>query len=346
MKQLRKYIKVVAAFLLVNTVYYIIGPTAAMALTAGPTAPEYSSFEPVDTTDMVNLSSGDMVYNVPLLEVPGPAGGFPLSMAYHAGIQPSEEASWVGLGWSLNAGAINRSVNGIPDDQKDATVLNSFRWNGGTTRTFRIGVTMGITGVGGPTFGYTAGNDTYKGFGYGVDAGFKVGEKGVGANLGASISPWGSGSYSAGFSLSRGSLGIGLNTNFKNVSGSLRASLGRMGANISTKGATLSYRGIQFASTTFNSKASNISTKSRSWSATGLPFISLSGTYQRYWINQRDEASVFGTLYNSPSGHNYDTDGFDSYTLYNDFWGLINEEDPDRGDGMSFPAYDNYQVLG
>ena len=82
----------------------------------GPNAPEAASFEPVDATDMVNLLTGDMSYVLPLLNVPSPEGGYPIALSYHAGIAMEQEASWVGLGWSLNPGAINRSVNGYPDD--------------------------------------------------------------------------------------------------------------------------------------------------------------------------------------------------------------------------------------
>ena len=39
-------------------------PSIANALTSGPTTPETSSFEPVDTTDMVNLLTGDFTYNI------------------------------------------------------------------------------------------------------------------------------------------------------------------------------------------------------------------------------------------------------------------------------------------
>jgi hypothetical protein len=94
--------RVVATTLLVVMLSNTIAPTVSYALTSGPTVPEATSFEPVDTTDMVNLQTGDFTYNIPLMEVPGPEGGYPLSLSYHAGIQTNEEASWVGLGWTLN----------------------------------------------------------------------------------------------------------------------------------------------------------------------------------------------------------------------------------------------------
>lgn len=87
------------------------------ALTSGPTQPEYSSFEPVDATDMVDLGTGDFTYVLPLGEVQSPSGvGYPITLSYHAGILHEQEATWVGLGWNLNAGAINRTVRGFPDD--------------------------------------------------------------------------------------------------------------------------------------------------------------------------------------------------------------------------------------
>src|SRR5688572_9573616 len=108
--------RIIAATLLTVMLTDTIAPTVTYALTSGPTAPEANSFEPVDTSDMVNLLTGDLTYNIPLLEVPGPEGGYPLALSYHAGVQPGMDASWVGLGWSLNPGAITRDVNGYPDD--------------------------------------------------------------------------------------------------------------------------------------------------------------------------------------------------------------------------------------
>ena len=73
--------KIVSIFLLVNILQSVILPSAANGLTSGPTAPEASSFEPIDTTDMVSLQTGDFTYSIPLLEVPSPEGGYPLALA-------------------------------------------------------------------------------------------------------------------------------------------------------------------------------------------------------------------------------------------------------------------------
>lgn len=112
-----RLLKAISVFLLVQCVSQIVLPTVTFALTSGPSQPEFSSFEPVATTNMVDEFTGDFTYNLPILEVPGPQGsGYPLSLSYHSGVTQEEEASWVGLGWTLNAGAINRSTRGIPDD--------------------------------------------------------------------------------------------------------------------------------------------------------------------------------------------------------------------------------------
>jgi hypothetical protein len=88
-----------------------------MALTSGPSSPEFSSFEPVATTNMVSEYTGDFTYNIPVINIPGPNNfGYALSLSYHSGENVESEASWVGYGWTLNPGAINRIKRGVPDD--------------------------------------------------------------------------------------------------------------------------------------------------------------------------------------------------------------------------------------
>lgn len=96
----------------------LITPTIASALSSGPVQPEISSFEPVGTTDMVDLFTGDFVYNIPLMDVEG----YPINISYHGGVTMDQEASWVGLGWNINPGAINRAVRGLPDEFNGETI--------------------------------------------------------------------------------------------------------------------------------------------------------------------------------------------------------------------------------
>lgn len=112
MTRSKKTIQRISTLLLFTIGYEICFPAAAWALTSGPSQPEVQSFEPVGTTEMVDLSSGDFNYNIPLLDVEG----YPINIAYHAGVTMDQEASWVGLGWNINPGSINRNMRGLPDD--------------------------------------------------------------------------------------------------------------------------------------------------------------------------------------------------------------------------------------
>lgn len=112
-----RFCKILAVFVLINFISQILFPLGAYALTAGPNQPEFSSFTPVSSTEMVNLFTGDFNYNIPVIEVPGAdGGGYALSLSYNSGVTSETEASWVGFGWTLNPGAINHIVRGFPDD--------------------------------------------------------------------------------------------------------------------------------------------------------------------------------------------------------------------------------------
>jgi len=237
------WMKVVTSFMLIEMLITTISPVVSYALTSGPNAPEYTSFEPVDVTDLVQTQSGDFTYTLPLFEVPGPEGGYPLALSYHAGIRPDMEASWVGLGWTLNPGAINRTVDGIADDFNGShNELYSY-WSGGTTKTFTVGVGVGPVGV-----GLTFANDTYKGFGMGgsvsltVPTGFGGNSSPAGVSLGLSVGPYGGVSANIGLAISgeigqagqlafKGNASMGLSTNFKTING-----YGSMGVSASKKG--------------------------------------------------------------------------------------------------------------
>lgn len=108
----RKHSRALAAILGLNLLAEWWTPNLAFALTSGPSQPEVQNFQPIGTTDIVNPFSGDFSYNIPLLDI----DGYPINIAYSSGISSDQEASWVGLGWNINVGGINRSMRGIPDE--------------------------------------------------------------------------------------------------------------------------------------------------------------------------------------------------------------------------------------
>ena len=124
-QQTKKRIKVIAYFFVFDMLIGIFTPSVntIYALTSGPGSPEFSSFEPVATTNMVDPFSGSFTYNLPVLQIPGPDGaGYAMSLSYHSGTSSEEDASWVGHGWTLNPGAINRAVRGYPDEYNNSPV--------------------------------------------------------------------------------------------------------------------------------------------------------------------------------------------------------------------------------
>lgn len=66
----------------------------------------------------VNTLTGRPEISIPIYNVVSGSLKLPISISYFAGgIKVSQVATWIGLGWSLNAGGIiSRSVRGIPDE--------------------------------------------------------------------------------------------------------------------------------------------------------------------------------------------------------------------------------------
>ncbi len=193
----RYSLRITAIWVLLAFLSQLFFPTISWALTSGPSTPEVQTFAPVDANDMVDPFTGDFSYNIPLFELPGPNGGYPFNLLYNAGIGMDQEASWVGLGWNLNVGAITRDMRGIPDE-----------WNGDATKGQQITREMDInpnwtagisTGGGVEIFGGSAVSagpsiyiNSYKGIGYSMTIGqsYSIGNcsDGVGAAVGLDIS--------------------------------------------------------------------------------------------------------------------------------------------------------------
>ncbi len=72
----------------------------------------------------VNAHTGIPQVSIPIYTVKEGPLSMPISLSYHAGgMKVWETASWVGMGWSLNAGGvITRSVQGAPDEKGTSNV--------------------------------------------------------------------------------------------------------------------------------------------------------------------------------------------------------------------------------
>ena len=185
----RKTIKYVAVFTTLAIINEVVFPTVAFALTSGPTSPEFSSFEPVATTSMVNEFSGDFTYNIPVLNIPGANGGeYALSLSYHSGESVESEASWVGYGWTLNPGSITRSKRGFADDisNGDIKYYNDMPANWTGTIGFHAGNLEAFSYDLPIQFNGSIRYNNYKGFGTSVGAGLSI-ARGL-VSLGFSVS--------------------------------------------------------------------------------------------------------------------------------------------------------------
>jgi hypothetical protein len=185
-----------AQFLLVLMLSEIFLPATAAALTGGPSQPEVQSFEPIGTTEMVDVSSGAFNYNIPLLEVEG----YPINLAYHAGQSMDAEASTVGLGWNINPGVVNRNMRGLPDDSNGDVITEESNIKPNTTvgvssgvdlsNSEVIGLPLGLSGLS-MSLGVNYNNYSGVGFEFGVHPHLNMASKlvpGGSANLGLGIS--------------------------------------------------------------------------------------------------------------------------------------------------------------
>ncbi len=121
---IRKVKKPVSYSLIFLLLFGTLWPTQSVAITGHSSMPEYGSFTAVSNADMVNTFDGSFNYQIPLLEVPN---GFPITLSYSSNNVNNEAlASWVGMGWDLNIGAINRIKSGVPDEYDGSQQITYF----------------------------------------------------------------------------------------------------------------------------------------------------------------------------------------------------------------------------
>lgn len=185
--------------ILFSMLVQLLMPLKSFALTSGPAQPEFQSFEPATTSQMVDLFSGDFTYNIPLFELPGPNGGYPFNLAYQSGVSMEQEASWVGLGWVLNTGAINRNLRGLPDDfrgdgETPDKLITKQDMKDNWTATIGGGVGFKLAGTDflkqtTGSFGIGVSYNSYRGVGLSTNTSFGITSKdnGIGAGLGLNL---------------------------------------------------------------------------------------------------------------------------------------------------------------
>jgi hypothetical protein len=355
----RIFLKSLALFFIVEIFSTAIAPAVSHALTSGPTSPEHTTFEPFDITDMVNVPTGDFVYNMPLFEVPGPAGGYPISMSYHAGIQTDLDASWTGLGWTLNPGAINRSVDGSPDDYNGSGTSERTFWEGGKSVSASAAVGFGNSGI---TAGLVYASDTYRGMS--VASYLSAGGGTVGLTYSADA--YGNTKWKPSATYESAMMS-GAKAQFQQLEGMHNTVSGGMS---SIKSAAKSYAksniGIDGYRGYFDrqrGKEGGIRTKGWEFNVV-IPIqtvtISLAAKYKRYWIDEKKNSNLFGSLYlptvKPPvadiKSNNYDVTDL-SYlepvpTEGGPVLGGEQQLSPNPSAGLAgtYLTYDNYNVTG
>lgn len=129
------FLRFLAVYVILTHIFQLCFPIKGYALTSGPSTPEVSGFSPIGATERVNLFTGDFSENIPLLDIEG----YPLNISYSSGIGMDQEASCVGLGWSINPGNIYRNMRGLPDDFKGDSIKQEFNMRPNTS----LGITAG-----------------------------------------------------------------------------------------------------------------------------------------------------------------------------------------------------------
>lgn len=123
------YLSIVFFFSLMTVLKAQDMPKLSQMISPSPTAASLGKYGDYP----VNEYSGLPNISIPIYEIKLRGLTIPINLSYHAsGNKVDEIASWVGLGWSLNAGGVvTRSVHGLPDElQGRGFQLNSTRFKG------------------------------------------------------------------------------------------------------------------------------------------------------------------------------------------------------------------------
>lgn len=212
---LSKFRRLISIYFLTILLCFIWG-TEAYGRPGGPAQPEFTSFTPIGSTEMVDKFSGSFAYNIPLFDI----GGYPVNIAYDGSVSNDVDASWVGLGWNLNTGSINRSKRGIPDDFKGSKITRSMKKD----EVYRLGISpgghiqilnaLGFSLKGGLYYSSLTGFGTEASFGKSLGFPIKVnGNMTIGPSIGENTSSSSDGGVTNSFNVG---MNVGTSFNMKN----------------------------------------------------------------------------------------------------------------------------------
>lgn len=233
---------------LVRSIYSFFGLVFSISIkaqTSGPSTPEVQTFTPHGVTELVNPFTGDFTYNIPLLDI----GGYPVNITYQSGISMHDESSFVGLGWNLSPGVINRNVRGLPDDFNGEAITKLYKIREDKTIGFNTGPSYEYLGLGtdniasvgggfniGISHNNTRGWDYELGFSAGVSVAGKTGagklsgslgiDYGIGTREGAFLSPNAGLSQTKEFSDKASKLGLSVGTRITSLEGMKKINFG------------------------------------------------------------------------------------------------------------------------
>lgn len=307
----------------------------------GPQSTEAAGFEPVDATDMVSLTTGNLSYVLPLLDVEG----FPVTLSYHAGMTMDMNASWVGLGWYLNPGAINRTITNTPDDWKGGVGINfnsfekeenyygvsisvgleggasvgvGLNWGGGQGLSGSVSVNIGLskamesTGI---KAGVSASADTRGNASIGANVGIKIGSFNAGASVSYSLNnQWDlSGGISKSLKDGKSSIGSSISSNGFSIGGS----------KANSKGAR-SGGGVGMSSDSFSMGDASIDTQTSGFAVPlGAVTIGFSKTKVKINIKKGYLNKEWGAIYSSDPSITWGSPRIKAvsgyYEFYNDY---------------------------
>ena len=148
----KKLLRATAFFFLLTILFDVFLPSISFALSSNPVAPEFSTFMPDGSSDYVNPINGNFNYSTQVMVLPGSEGDYPINLFYQGGIKLNDDASWTGLGWNINVGAITRNINGFPDDYHGVTGSVADTWSPSADTSYTLNIPLGTnlstTGMG------------------------------------------------------------------------------------------------------------------------------------------------------------------------------------------------------